>query len=129
MQMKRGFHNLNQKGFTLIELISIMIILGVLGSVVIQKFEQLSDTASARALAAGLKELNVRESMVWTNMKISSVGYTTDEDVFAIVDKNLGAKYKWSPGPTIDGGTLHFENQSISLARAYSNATSAARWH
>lgn len=127
--MKRGFHNLNQKGFTLIELISIMIILGVLGSVVIQKFEQLSDTARARALATGLKELNIRESMVWTNMKISSVGYTMDENVFALVDKNLGAKYKWNPGPTIDGGTLHFENQSIGLTRAYSNGTSAARWH
>lgn len=127
--MKRGFHNLNQKGFTLIELISIMIILGVLGSVVIQKFEQLSDTAAARALAAGVKELNVRESLVWTNMKISSVGYTTDEDVFAIVDKNLGVKYKWNPGPTIDGGTLHFEKQSIGLTRAYSNDTSAARWY
>ena len=127
--MKRGFHNLNQKGFTLIELISIMIILGVLGSVVIQKFERLSDTARARALAVGLKELNVRESMVWTDMKISSEGYTTDEDVFAIVDKNIGAKYKWNPGPTIDGGTLHFENKSIDLTRAYSNGTSAARWH
>ena len=106
-----------------------MIILGVLGSVVIQKFEQLSDTAAARALAAGVKELNVRESLVWTNMKISSVGYTTDEDVFAIVDKNLGVKYKWNPGPTIDGGTLHFEKQSIGLTRAYSNDTSAARWY
>ncbi len=127
--MKKGSHNLNQKGFTLIELISIMIILGVLGSVVIQKFELLSDTAGARALTTGVKELNVRESMVWTNMKISSVGYTTDEDVFAIVDKNLGAKYKWNSGPTQDGGTLHFENQSIGLTRAYSNSTSAARWH
>ncbi len=127
--MKKGSHNLNQKGFTLIELISIMIILGVLGSVVIQKFELLSDTAGARALTTGVKELNVRESMVWTNMKISSVGYTADEDVFAIVDKNLGAKYKWNPDPTIDGGTLHFENQSIGLTRAYSNSTSAARWH
>lgn len=127
--MKKGSHNLNQKGFTLIELISIMIILGVLGSVVIQKFELLSDTAGARALTTGVKELNVRESMVWTNMKISSVGYTTDEDVFAIVDKNLGTKYKWNSDPTIDGGTLHFESQSIGLTRAYSNSTSAARWH
>ncbi len=126
--MKRGSHNLNQKGFTLIELISIMIILGVLGSVVIQKFELLSDAAGARALATGVKELNVRESMIWTNMKISSVGYTTDEDVFAKVDKNLGAKYKWNPGPTIDGGTLHFENLSIGLTRANSNGISAARW-
>jgi hypothetical protein len=106
-----------------------MIILGVLGSVAIQKFELLSDTAAARVLAVGVKELNVRESMVWTNMKISSVGYTTDEDVFTQVDKNLGPKYKWDPGPNIGGGTLCCESQSCDLTRTPSTNTTAAKWN
>ncbi len=118
----------NQKGFTLIELISVMIIMGVMSSVAVKKVDFITDTASARALDITVKELNVRESLVWSNMKISNDGYTTDEDVFAALDKDLGAKFKWNPGPTIDGGTLHCESQSIVLHRTHSANSTAGKW-
>jgi hypothetical protein len=73
----------------------------------------MTDTACAKALAIAVKELNVRESLVWSKTKISDDGYTTDEDLFAALDKDLGVKFKWNPGPTIDGGTLHCESKSI----------------
>jgi len=118
----------NQKGFTLIELISVMIIMGVMSSVAVKKVDFITDTATTRALATAVKELNVRESLVWSNMKISNEGYTTDEDVFAALDKNLGAKLKWNAGPTIDGGTLHLESQSIVLNRTHSTTSAAGKW-
>lgn len=118
----------NQKGFTLIEMIAIMVIMGTLSSVAVKKFDFLTDTASAKALAAAVKELNVRESLVWSNIKISNEGYTTDENVFAALDKDLGAKFKWNPGPGIGGGTLHCESQSIALGRIPSTAAAAGRW-
>ena len=58
--MSKKMDCLNQKGFTLIELISVMIIMGVVASVSIQKFDILSDTANERALHLGIKELNIR---------------------------------------------------------------------
>ncbi len=118
----------NQKGFTLIELISVMIIMGVMSSVAVKKVDFITDTASTRALAITVKELNVRESLVWSNMKISNDGYTTDEDIFAALDTNLGTKLKWNPGPTIDGGTLHCESQSIVLNRTHSANSTAGKW-
>ena len=118
----------NQKGFTLIELISVMIIMGVMSSVAIKKVDFITDTASTSALATTVKELNVRENLVWSNMKISYDGYTTDEDIFAALDKDLGAKLKWNPGPTIDGGTLHCESQSIVLNRTHSENSTAGKW-
>ena len=105
-----------------------MIIMGVMSSVAVKKVDFITDTASTRALATTVKELNVRESLVWSNMKISNDGYTTDEDVFAALDKNLGAKLKWNPGPTIDGGTLHLESQSIVLNRTPSTTSAAGKW-
>ena len=126
--MKVRFSKLNQEGFTLIELISIMIILGVLGSVAIRKYDNLTKTANMTALAAAVIELNVRESLIWANMKISGDGYTTDEDIFAALDKNLGAKLKWDPGPTVDGGTLHLESHSIRLNRTPSKRSAAGKW-
>jgi prepilin-type N-terminal cleavage/methylation domain-containing protein len=69
MKKRRSFRN--QKGFTLIELLSVMIIMGVMSSVAVKKVDFITDTASTRALATTVKELNVRESLVWSNMKIS----------------------------------------------------------
>jgi len=122
---------LNQKGFTLIELISVMIIMGVVASVSIQKFDIVSDTAGARALHLGVKELNIRESLTWSNVKISGDGYSNDEDLWSLVEPelDLGGKYRWSPGPDISaGGTLHFDSNSIALNRQPSTPVSAGKW-
>jgi prepilin-type N-terminal cleavage/methylation domain-containing protein len=127
--VEKKFLSRNQKGFTLIELISIMIILGILGSVAIRKYDILTHTASERVLAAAVVELNVRESLIWTNMKISSDGYSNDADVYAALNPDLGPRLKWNPGPNIEGGTLHCESASCTLTRTPSSITAAAKWH
>jgi prepilin-type N-terminal cleavage/methylation domain-containing protein len=131
--MRKKRDCLNQKGFTLIELISVMIIMGVVASVSIKKFDIVSDTAGERALNLGIKELNVRESLKWSNVKISADGYTTDQDLWDLLvadqDLDLGGKYHWNPGPDISaGGTLHFDTNSIALNRQPSTATTAGKW-
>jgi len=126
--MSKKLDGLNQKGFTLIEVISVMIIMGVVASVSIQKFDLLSDTASQQALYAGIKELNIRESLTWTNLKISNAGYTRDEDLYPLIDTNLGGGYNWNPGPTIGGGTLYFKAHSKTLTRIPSTERSAGKW-
>jgi prepilin-type N-terminal cleavage/methylation domain-containing protein len=126
--MKPKYYLQNQKGFTLIELLSVMIIMGVMGSVAVKKVDFITDTASTKALAIAVKELNVRESLIWSKMKISLDGYTTDVDLFSALDKDLGAKFKWNPGPSIDGGTLNCESQSIALNRIHSTNSAAGKW-
>jgi prepilin-type N-terminal cleavage/methylation domain-containing protein len=86
--MKSIYYIRNKKGFTLIEMLSAMIIIGVMGSVAVKKVDFMTDTACAKALAIAVKELNVRESLVWSKTKISDDGYTTDEDLLAVVPKN-----------------------------------------
>jgi prepilin-type N-terminal cleavage/methylation domain-containing protein len=127
--VEKKFLSRNQKGFTLIELISIMIILGVIGSVAIRKYENLTHTASERVLASAVKELNARESLIWAKMKISSDGYSNDADVYAALNPDLGSRVKWNPGPNIEGGTLHCESASCTLTRTSSSITAAAKWH
>jgi prepilin-type N-terminal cleavage/methylation domain-containing protein len=118
----------NQKGFTLIELISVLVIMGVMGSVTVKKFDFITDTASERALIVAVKELNIRESLVWSKLKISNEGYTTDADLFDALDKDLGAKFRWDPGPGVDGGTLHCESQLVVLNRTHSTNSAAGKW-
>ena len=126
--MRKDYSNLNQKGFTLIELVSVMIIMGVVASVSIQKFDIVSNTANERALITGIKELNVRESLVWSNMKISLDGYSNDEDVWGLMQTDMTG-YDWGTGePTrVGGGTLAFKTASRSLTRHVSTESSAGR--
>ncbi|MDX1707360.1 MAG: prepilin-type N-terminal cleavage/methylation domain-containing protein [Desulfobacterales bacterium] len=129
--MRKEFYCLNQKGFTLIEMVSVMIIMGVVASVSIQKFDIVSDTANQRALTAGIKELNVRESLEWSNAKISTDGYATDEVLWTSIETFLGTGYEWNPNPPnrVTGGTLSFKTASRSLTRQPSTETSAGKWH
>jgi prepilin-type N-terminal cleavage/methylation domain-containing protein len=128
--MSKRLHGLNQNGFTLIELISVIIIMGVVASVSIQRFDLLSDSASQRVLHAGIKELNIRESLTWTNIKISLDGYTDDQNIFDAVDKILGTGFEWTPDPPdrVFGGTLTFKSASKALNRQESTETAAGKW-
>jgi prepilin-type N-terminal cleavage/methylation domain-containing protein len=118
----------NQKGFTLIELVSVLIIMGVMVSVVIKKFDLLSDNASITALKSGIRELKSRESVTWFKIKLSDIGYTNDVDVYNAVDKDIGQGFSWNPGPEISGGILHFKSQSVNLNRVQSTPDSPGSW-
>ena len=119
----------NQKGFTLIELISVLIIMGVMVSVVIQKLDLLSDNASIAALQTAVRDLKSRESVTWFKIKISDTGYTNDVDVYNSVDKTMGQGFSWNPGPDISGGRLHFKSVSIDLSRVSSTPISPGSWN
>ena len=119
----------NSRGFTLLEILSVLIILGVLFSITIKKFDMLSHNASLTALKVGVRELNTRETLVWTNMKLSDLGWTGDDDVFGAVDKNIGNKYDWNPPPNASGGKLHYNDTSIDLTRIASTNKTTGAWN
>jgi prepilin-type N-terminal cleavage/methylation domain-containing protein len=122
------FHTLNQKGFTLIELISIMIIMAVIVSVGIKRLDLLSGTATGSVLQEAVKELNAREHLIWIDIKLSSANWANDADVFSVMDTNLGPDYAWIAGPNASGGTIQFRSQSIALIRTASTNTSSGNW-
>jgi len=118
----------NNQGFTLIELVSVMVIMGVLGSVGVHKFGMVTDTAGLKALEYSVTELNIRETLTWYDMKMSNENWTSDEALFGQVDKNLGPDFVWDSGPTKDGGVLLLRDYAISLKREPSTASQSGRW-
>ncbi|MGB5746951.1 MAG: prepilin-type N-terminal cleavage/methylation domain-containing protein [Desulfobacterales bacterium] len=119
----------NRKGFTLIELMAVLVIMSVMFSVTIKKFDLLSDSASITAIKEGVRELNTQETLVWTQMKLSETDWTSDADVYNAIEKNLGQGYRWSPGPAITGGTLHHKSQSVVLVRNESKRNRVGSWN
>lgn len=118
----------NQKGFTLIEIIAVLVILGILAGVAAPRFIDVAASADQRALDFGIAELNQRESLVWANAKLSDSGWSSDADTFAEMNIDLGSGYQWPGGATAAGGSLRFGSASADATRSPSTPLAAARW-
>lgn len=118
----------NNSGFTLIEIMAVLVILGILGSVGIKKLVIAADTAEYRAIQQGMVALNAEEKFMWVQA-IFGPGYVGDLALFDSVNKDLGYDYTWNAGPNQDGGTLAFRQSSAPLTRTRSTITQWARWN
>lgn len=116
------------RGFTLIEIIAVLVILSVLAGVAVPRFIDVAASADQRSLDVGIAELNQRESLVWANLKLSNQGWTSDAETFALMDLDLGPGYHWPGGAGASGGTLRFGSETAALSRTPSTTLSAARW-
>jgi prepilin-type N-terminal cleavage/methylation domain-containing protein len=118
----------SRSGFTLIELIAVLAMLAVLASLSLPRFVEVDASASRQALVSSVAELNSRENLTWTQVKLSTNGWIDDAGVFSQVDTNLGPGFRWAPPAAIDGGRLGFKSESIQLERRSSTADRSGNW-
>ena len=129
----------NQRGFTLLELIAVLLVVGLLAAVAVPRYIDLEASATSRAIDAAVSELNGRESLAWSQVKTTDSSYnivTGDNKVWAMMLNDptnsypdLGPGYEWIAGPIKNGGTLNFKGSiDFDLSREPSTISRPAIW-
>ena len=117
-------------GFTLLEIIAVLVILSILAAIAVPKYISLDESARQRAIDAGIAELNGRESLTWSNEKISFSGWVSDIKTFGLVDPFIGNEYEWGTDePARTGGTLTYKDSTpVTLSRTESTVERPGAW-
>jgi prepilin-type N-terminal cleavage/methylation domain-containing protein len=116
----------NQKGFTLVEIIAVLIILSILAVIAVPRFINMN--VGDKMTTQVMSELSAREKMTWMNIRLASLSddTTVDDMCFNAMSYEIGAT--WVSGPNKSGGTVVVDNATTILKRTHATQTEPATW-
>jgi prepilin-type N-terminal cleavage/methylation domain-containing protein len=123
----------HQEGFTLVEIIAVLIILGILAAVIVPGYIDSVASSKRRGLEVAVAELNLRECRVWAETKKSNSDTATAiMTSIAHTDPNshlyLGKDYTWGGNPGGGNAVLDFQGQTANVTRTPETDTTPAVW-
>ena len=95
----------SEEGFTLIEIIAVLVIMGILAAVAVPKFFDLQDRARQKAIYTAISEMKVRVNQRFASQLLDGVTVGSVTYLEGSVGTNLGqdfdiASWNWTAGDT-----------------------------
>jgi prepilin-type N-terminal cleavage/methylation domain-containing protein len=120
--MKKSLLRKNKKGFTLIEIIAVLVILGILAAVAIPKYLDMREDAIRNAALGAVSELNARERLSLAQSKLNDA---TANTTYSQTDLYLGADW----GTIVSGGNTTFKGKTVVFTKTGpTNINTPAQW-
>ena len=91
----------NEEGFTLIEIIAVLVIMGILAAVAIPKFFDLQSKAREKAIYTAVSELKVRVNQAFAKQLLDGVAVSVIQYGADYVGTDIGEDFNvtsWVPG-------------------------------
>jgi prepilin-type N-terminal cleavage/methylation domain-containing protein len=119
---------MNQRGFTLVEIIAVLIILSILAVMAVPRFINMS--TGDKMITQVVSELTVREKLTWMNIRLgtSLTEDAIDSVVFSAMSFDVGVGAVWTTSPTKNGGTISVDGTTSGIKRTPANLTNPAVW-
>ncbi|WP_303649957.1 type IV pilin protein [Desulfobotulus pelophilus] len=92
MEQRKSLMN-NQQGFTLIEIIAVLVLLGILAAVAVPRYFDMQDSARDNAVKGALAAAQADVSMLYANSVVKSTNFTAPVDQ-TVGDFNYKAEQK-----------------------------------
>jgi prepilin-type N-terminal cleavage/methylation domain-containing protein len=87
-------------GFTFVEIISVLVILGILSTLALPDFFNLQERIRNKMVDNVISDLNRREYLIWSTHSVPNDLFDDGAAFVLVHPENLGSKFTWSTGPT-----------------------------